>query len=147
MFYIFLLCFHIFSIIYKSDYNQNTLIEKWFFKVTLTQLFSWVQCNCSVVSNSLQLHALWHARLPCPSTTPGLCSNSCLSNWWCHPTISSSVIPFSSHLQSFPVSRSFQMSQLFASDGQSIGVSASPSVLPMNAQDWSPLEWTGWISL
>ena len=90
---------------------------------------------------------LQHARPPCPSPTPGAYSNSCPLSWWCHPTISSSVVPFSSHLQSFPASGSFQISQLFASGGQSIGVSASTSVLPMNIQDWFPLGWTGWISL
>ena len=84
---------------------------------------------------------------PCPSPTPRAYSNSCPLCRWCHPTISSSVVPFSSCLQSFPASGSFQMSQLFASGGQSTGVSASTSVLPMNTQDWSPLEWTGWISL
>ena len=84
---------------------------------------------------------------PMPSPTPGACSNSCPLSWWCHPTISSSVIPFSSHLQSFPASGSFQMSQFFPSGGQSIGVSALASVLPMNIQDWSPLGWTGCISL
>ena len=83
----------------------------------------------------------------CPSPTPGIYPNSCPLNQWCHPTISSSVIPFSSCLQYFPVSGSFQMSQLFASGGQSIGVSASTSVLPVNTQDWSPLGWTSWISL
>ena len=82
----------------------------------------------------------------CPSPSPRVCSNSCPSSQWCHPTISSSVVPFSCP-QSFPASRSFPMSQLFTSGGQSIGVSASTSVLPMNTQDWSPLEWTGWISL
>ena len=86
-------------------------------------------------------------RFPCPSPTPRACSNSCPSSWWCHPTISSSVIPFSSYLQSFPASGSFTMSQFFASSGQRIGVSASASVLPMNIQDWFPLGWTGWISL
>ena len=86
-------------------------------------------------------------RLPCPSPTPGVYPNSCPLSQWCHPTISSSVVPFSSHLQSFLASGSFQMNQLFASGGQSIGVSASTSVLPMNTQDWSPLGWTGWISL
>ena len=86
-------------------------------------------------------------RLPCPSPTPRACSNSCPSSQWCHPTISSSVIPFSSCLQSFPASGSFPMSRLFASGGQSIGVSASASVLPMNIQDWFPLGLTGWISL
>ena len=102
-----------------------------------------VQFSHSVVSNSLWPHGLQHARLPCPSPTPGACPWS----QWCHPTISSSVIPFSSYLQSFPASGSFSMSQFFASSGQSIGVSASTSVLPMNTQDWSPLGWTGWISL
>ena len=82
-----------------------------------------------------------------PSPTPGVYPNLCPLSWWCHPTISSSVVPFFSDLQSFPASGSFQMSQLFASDGQSIGVSVSTSVLPMNTQDWSPLGWTGWISL
>ena len=87
------------------------------------------------------------ARLPCPLPTPSACSNSCPWSQWCHPTISSSVIPFSSCLQSFPASGSFLMSQLSASGGQSIGISASTSVLTMNTQDWSPLGWTGWISL
>ena len=95
----------------------------------------------------VQVPGLQHARPPCPSPSPGTCSNSCPSSWWCHPTISSSVIPFSSHLQSFPESGSFPMSQFFTSGGQSIGVSASASVLPMNIQDWFPLGWTGWISL
>ena len=99
------------------------------------------------MSNSLQLHELQHARPPCPSPTPGDYPNSCPLSRWCHPTISSSVVPFSSCPQSFPVSGSFQMSQFFASGGQSIGVSASTSVLPMNTQDWSPLGHTGWISL
>ena len=88
-----------------------------------------------------------HARPPCPSPTPRTYSNSCPSSRWCHPTISFSVIPFSSHLQSFSASGSFPMSQFFASGGQSIGVSASASVLPMNIQDWSPLKGTSWISL
>ena len=99
------------------------------------------------MSNSLWHYGLQHARPPCPSPTPGVYSNSCPLGRWCHPTISSSVIPFSSCLQSFPASGSFQMSQVFPSDGQSIGVSASASVLPMNNQDWSPSGWTGWISL
>ena len=106
-----------------------------------------VQFSRSVVSDSLRPCGLQHAMLPCPSPTPGAYSNSCPSSWWCHPTISSSVIPFSSCLQSFPESGSFQMSQLFESGGQSIGISASASVLPMNTQDWSPLGGTGWISL
>ena len=106
-----------------------------------------VQFSHSVVSDSLRLHGLQHARLPCPSPPPGAYSNSCPLSRWCHQTISSSVIPFSSHLQSFPASRSFQMSQFFKAGGQSIGVSASASVLPMNIQDWFPLGWTGWVSL
>ena len=101
----------------------------------------------SVVSDSLWPHGLQHARLPCPSPSPQVCSDSCPLSRWCHPTISSFVVPFSSCLQSFPASGSFQMSQLFVSGGQSIGVSASTSVLPMNIQDWFPLGWTGWISL
>ena len=106
-----------------------------------------VQFSCSVVSDSLWPHELQHSRLPNPSPTPRAYSNSCPSNWWCHPTISSFVVPFSSCLQSFPASGSFPMSQLFSSGGQSIGVSAPASVLPMNTQDWFPLGWTGWISL
>ena len=109
--------------------------------------FSSVHLSCSVVSDSLGPHGLHHGRPPCPSPTPTIYANSCPSSRWCHPTISSFLIPFSSHPQSFPASGSFQMSQFFASDGQSIGVSASASVLPMNIQDWSPLGWTGWISL
>ena len=103
--------------------------------------------NCSVVADSLQPRRLRHARLPCPSPTPRAYPNSCPLSGWCHPTISSSVIPFSSCLQSFLTLGSFQMSQLFTSGGQSIGVSASASVLPMNIQDWFPLGLTGWISL
>ena len=109
--------------------------------------YSSVQFSCSVMSNSLRLHGLQHSRPPCPSPTPGVYSNSCPLSQWCHPTISSSVVPFSSCLQSFPASGSFPMSQFFTSGGQSIGVSASTSVLPMNIQDWFTLEWTGWISL
>ena len=101
----------------------------------------------SVMAESLWPQGLQHARLPCPSPTPRACSNSCPLSQWSHPTISSSVISFSSYLQSFPASGSFQMSQFFASGGQIIGVSASASVLPMNIQDWFPLGWTGWISL
>ena len=106
-----------------------------------------IQFSHSVVSDSLQPHGLQHTRLPCPLPTPGAYSNSCPYSWWCHPTISSSVVPFSSHLQSFPASESFPMSQFFASDGQSIGVSVSSSVLPLNIQDWFPSGLTGWISL
>ena len=105
-----------------------------------------VQFSHSVMSDSLRPHGLQHARPPCPSPTPGVNSNSCPLSQWCHPTISSSVVPFSCP-QSFPASGSFPMSQFFTSGGQSIGVSASASVLPMNAQDWFPLGWTGWISL
>ena len=101
----------------------------------------------SVVSDSLGPHGLQYTRLPCLSPTPGTYSNSCPLSLWCHPTISSSVIPFSSYLQSFPASGSFPMSQFFTSGGQSIGVSASTSVLPMNIQDRFLLGWTGWISL
>ena len=108
--------------------------------------FSSVQFSLSFVSDSLWPHWLQHARLPCPSPAPGACSNSCPYSRWCHPTISSSVVPFS-RLQSFPASGSFQINQLFTSGGQSIGVSASTSVLPVNIQDWFPLGWTGWISL
>ena len=106
-----------------------------------------VQFSRSVMSYSLWPDGLQHARLSCPSPTPTVYSNSCSLSQWCHPVISSSVVPFSSCPQSFPASGSFQMSHLFASGGQSIGVSASESVLPMNTQDWSPLGWTGWISL
>ena len=109
--------------------------------------FRSVQLSRSVVSNSLRPHESQHARPPCPSPTPGVHSNSCPSSQWCHPVISSSVIPFSSSPQSLPASGSFPMSQLFAWGGQSTGVSASASVLPKNTQDWSSLEWTGWISL
>ena len=103
------------------------------------------QFSRSVVSDSLQPHESQHARPPCPSPTPGVYPNPCPSSRWCHPAISSSVIPFS-RPQSFPASGSFQMSQLFTIGGQSIGVSASASVLPMNIQDWVPVGWTGWIS-
>ena len=105
-----------------------------------------VQVSHSVVSNSLQAHEPQHARPPCPSPTRRVYPDSCPLSWWCHITISSSVVPFSSCPQSFPASGSFPMSQFFASGGQSIGVSASASILPMNTQDLSPLGWTGWIS-
>ena len=113
----------------------------------LIKRWSWVQSSRSVVSDSLRPHELQHSRPPCSSPTPGVHSNSCPSSWWCHPAISSSVVPFSYCPQSFPASESFPMSQLFAWGGQSIGVSALASVLPMNTQDCSPLGWTGWISL
>ena len=101
----------------------------------------------SIMSNSLQPHGLQHVRFPYPSLSPRVCLNSCPLSWWCHPTISSSVVPFFSHLWSFPASGSFPMSQVFTSGGQSIGISSSASILPMNIQDWFPLGWTGWISL
>ena len=126
----------------------NTLLS---FKITTMEnfknIFSSVQFSHLVVSDSLRPHELQHTRPPCPSPTPGVYSNSYPWSWWCHPAISSSVIPFSSWPQSLPASGSFPVSQLFAWGGQSIGVSASTSVLPMNTQDWSPLRCTGWISL
>ena len=112
----------------------------------LTIRFSSVQFSRSAVSNSLRPHELQHARPPCPSPTPRVYSNSCPLSRWCHPVISSSVVPFSSCPQSLPASGSFQMSQLFAWGGQSIGVSASASVLPMNTHDRSPSRWIGWIA-
>ena len=109
---------------------------------------TWLQfSSVTQLCPTLWPHELQHARPPCPSLTPRVYSNSCRLSWWCHPAISSSVVPFSSCPQSFPESGSFPMSQLFAWAGQSIGVSASASVLPMNTQDWSPLRWNGWISL
>ena len=123
--------------------------EKWascflrgFIKIIIS-----VQFSHSVVSNSLRPHELQHARPPCSSPAPGVHSDSCPSSQWCHPAISSSVVPFSSCPHSFPTSESFQVSQLFPWGGQSIGVWASASVLPMNTQDWTPLGWTAWISL
>ena len=113
--------------------------------MNITEVISF--SSVAVMSDSLRPHEPQHARPPCPSPTPGVHPNSCPSSQWCHPTISSSVVPFSSCPQSFPASGSFQINQLFTLGGQSIGVSASPSVLPMNTQDWSPLGWTGWISL
>ena len=102
-----------------------------------------IQFSCSVMSDSLPPHGLQNARHPCPSPNPGACSNSCPSSQWCHPTISPSVVPFSICLQSFPESRSLQMSQFFTSSGQSIGASASASILTMNIQDWFPLRLIG----
>ena len=102
------------------------------------------QLSCSVVSDTLQPHGLQHTRLPCPSPTPGACSNLCPSSQWSHPTSSSSVVPFSSCLRSFPASGSFPMSQFFASSGLSIAVSALTSVLPMNIQGWFPYDWLVW---
>ena len=130
---------------------QKLIYLKSLHKVLIIYLFSMlfnsVQFSCSVVSDSLRSCEPQHVRPPCPSPMPRVHPNSCPLSWWCHPTTSSSVIPFSSCPQSFPASGSFQMSQLFPSGGQSIGISASASLLPMNTQDWSPLGWTGWISL
>ena len=110
-------------------------------------LISSVQFSCSVVSDSSQPHGLQHARLLCLPPTPRACSNSCSSSQWCHPTISSSVVPFFCHLHSFPESGSFPVSQFFTSGGQNIRASASAPVFPMNIQDWFPLGWTDLISL
>ena len=135
---------------------QSTLLPSGNLRLILTSLFyalfpgttlSSVQFSRSVMSNSLRPHELQHARPPCPSPTPGVHSNSRPSSRWCHPAISFSAVPFSSCPQSLPASQSFPVNQLFAWGGQSIEVSASESDLPMNTQDWSPLEWTGWISL
>ena len=131
---------------WQVDFLPAELPGKPYLFIIIDNLIS-VQFSCSVMSHSLRPHGLQHARPPCPSPTPGVYSNSCPLSWWCHPTISSSVILFSFHLQSFPASGSFPMSQLFTTGSQSIGVSASTSVLPMNIQDWSPLGWTSWISL
>ena len=143
--------FHLLFVFY--DWTRSSLLLLGFSLVvasggdSLISVHSSVPSSCSVMSDSLRPHGVQHARPPCPSPTPGVYSNSCPLSWWCHPTISSSVIPFSSHLRSFPASGSFQMSQFFTSGGQSIGVSASASVLPVNIQDWFPLGWTDWISL
>ena len=132
-------------ILFRHTYNIVQDRQKLDHKVNLQ--FSSGQFSHSVVSDSLRPHESQHTRPPCLSQTPGVYSNSCPSSRWCHPAISSSVIPFSSCPQSLPASGSFSVSQLFAWGGQSIGVSASSSVLPMNTQDLSPSGWTGWISL
>ena len=129
---------------------QTLTIEQFIlvdFCFLLLEGFSSVQFSRSVVSDSLQPRESQQTRPPCPSPTPGVHSNSCPSSHWCHPAISSSVVPFSSCPQSLPASESFPMSQLFAWSGQTIGVSDLASVFPMNTQDWSPLGWYGWISL
>ena len=133
----------------NMDYHAERIIKWWDIKKSMHSYLatSSVQFSHSVVSDSLRPHELQHARPPCPSPTPEVHPNPCPSSRWCHPAILSSVVPFSSCLQSFPPSGSFPMTQLFTSGGQSTGVSASTSVLPMNTQDWSPLGWTGWISL
>ena len=144
-------CWTVFQSGYTVLHSQQCM--RVFISLHLCQhVFSSVQFSCSVVSDSLRPHEPWHARPPCPSPNPRVYPNSCPLSWWCHLTISSSVVPFSSCLQSFPMScpsqlQSLQMSQLFTSGGQNIGVSASKSVLPMNTQGWFPLGWTGWISL
>ena len=131
-------------------WKYSVLLKDFFLSFFKGNLYSsscpLVQFSCSVVSDSLRPHGLQHIMLPCPSPPLGACSNSCARSQWCHPTISSSVVPFSCS-QSFPASGSFPVSQFFVSSGQSIGVSASPSVLPMNIQDWFPLGLTGFISL
>ena len=123
-----------------------TVWDRELFILQDSSIFSSVQFSSSIVSDSLQPHELQHARPPCPSPTPGVYPNSCPSSWWCHRAISSSVVLFSCP-QSFPASGSFPVSQLSSWGGQSIGVLASVSFLPKNTQDWSPLGWTGWISL
>ena len=138
-----------------SASESFSIVEKWVKQALMIFATGWcvpgVHCSllfsCSVMSDYLQPHRLQHTRLPCPSPPPGACSNSCPSNWWCHPTISSSVIPFSSCPQSFPASGSFQMGWLFTSGGQSTGALASASVLPMDIQDWFPLRLTDLTSL
>ena len=140
---------------HPSGSSQGMIWENDYFFLPFKILLSfWLVYNLSsgqfsrsVMSSSLRPHEPHHARPPCPSPTPGPYPNSCPLSQWCHPTISSSVIPFSSCPQSFPASGCFQMSQFFTSGGKSIGISASTSVLPVNAQDWSPLGWTGCISL
>ena len=131
---------HIYILICK------TLLFPIFFSGGFSLLFSSVQFSHSVVSDSLRPHESQHSRPPCPSPSPGVHSNSCPLSQWCHPAISSSVVPSSSCPQSLPASESFPMSQLFAWGGQSPGVSALASFLPKKSQDWSPSEWTGWIS-
>ena len=134
-------CFHCF-LIYLPWSGRNRCHDLHVLNVEFS-----VQFSCSVMSNSLRPHESQHTRPPCPSLTPGVYPNPCPVTWWCHPTISSSVVPFSSCPQSSPASGSFPLSQLFASGGQSIGASASASVFPMNIQGWFPLGWTDLISL
>ena len=143
---------HILKKSLKNKQNQNITKQKALFQSStkLLRRTGWTlsfsyQFSHSVMSNALRPHGLQHIRLPCPSPTPGARSTSYPLSWWCHPTISSSVVHFSFCLQSFPASGSFPMSQFFTSGGQSIGASAS--ALPMNIQDWFPLEWTGLIFL
>ena len=133
---------------YDPAYVGNLISGSFSFSKSILYIWKFsVQFSCSVMSNSLQTHELQHARPLCPSPTPRVYWNSCPLSQWCHPAISSSVIPFFFCLQSFPASGSFQMSQFLASGGQSIEVSASASALPINIQDWFPPGWTSWISL
>ena len=149
----FLCSIHIYSQNMPRNFSENAATYSSFvskINITSRRLFSnlkFSQFNCSVMFDSLRPYGLQHARLPCPSPTPGACSNSCPLSQWCHPTISSSVTLFSSRLQSFPASGSFPLNQFFISCGQRIGASASSSVFPMNSQDWFPLDLTGLISL
>ena len=131
------------SFIYERGYSNS----QWTFKKVFNITDHSVQFSHSVMSDSLWPREPQHARPPCPSPTPRVHPNPCPLSWWCHPTILSSIISFSSCPQSFPASGSFPMSQLFAWGGQNIRASASASILPVNTQDWSPLGWTGWISL
>ena len=133
----------------RESHGGRSLVDysPWSRKELDTTEWLHFQFSCSVMSYSLRPHGLQHVRPPCPSPIPGVYPNSYPLSWWCHPTISFSVVCFSSCCQSFPASGSFQMSQFFASGGQSIRASASTSVLPKNTQDWFPLGWTGWISL
>ena len=146
LFYQCLLIFLLY-LLFSYSPTQNNYHSEYVDQSIYLRRFSSVQFSRSVVSDSLRPHELQHARPPCPSPTPGVHSDSCPSSWWCHPAISSYVVPFSSCPQSLPASESFPTSQLFTWGGQSIRVSALASVLPKNTQDWSPLEWTGWISL
>ena len=138
-------CLYLFYGRDKKIYTYKNLLVTYMHAVSFTQPS--VQFSRSIVSDSLWPHELQHASPPCLSPAPGVHANSCPSSRWCHPTISSSVIPFSSCPQSLPASESFPMSQLFSWGGQSIGVSALASFLPKNSQDWYPLEWIGWMSL
>ena len=146
------LCVFLDSCLLAQELQASISSFEWISSNVRQRLWQWseTQFSRSVMSNSLELlepHGLQHARPPCPSPTPGAYSNSCPLSQWCHSTISSSVGPFSSHLQSCPASESFQMSQFFASSGQSTGALALASFLPKKSQGWSPSEWTGWISL
>ena len=133
----------------QCDTRRGRVAGRWFGHKSGAFMMGFSQVQFSHLSHVWLFATSWTAarQAYCPSPTPGACSNSCSSRWWCHPTISSSVITFSSHLQSFPALGSFSMSRFFTSGGQSIGISALTSVLPMNVQDWFPLGWTVWISL